>query len=138
MKDLHSQFLYPAHLQPMDEKIVLLVEDERPLGAAMLELLQLYDVNAVWADTGEKAISLIDDKDIGLVICDMNLPDLTGYDILSHVKNNSRTQQLPFVILTAFADEKDKKKGLESGATAYLAKPIPSKVLMETIRSLMN
>lgn len=69
-----------------------------------------------------------------LILLDAMLPDLSGYDVLAHLKHDARLQQVPVVMLTAKNNPMDRQKGLRSGLVAYLTKPFDPEKLLAVIK----
>jgi CheY-like chemotaxis protein len=89
------------------------------------------------ADTGTDALRLIREKEIDLVVLDVKLPDISGFEVCRNIRENPRTSDLPVLLLSAsFVDAISKVEGLEGGADAYLTEPVEPIVLMATINSL--
>ena len=83
---------------------------------------------------GEDGIRLISNvAPVDLIVCDINLPDITGHEILHFVKKNDRLFDIPFIFLSANTDEKNVRQGMNGGATDYMTKPFSSNELVKTI-----
>lgn len=117
---------------------ILVVEDEKYLLESITEMLSLNGYNVYSADTGNKAIKLLENEDVDFVVSDINLPDISGYDILKYAKSNIYKHKVPFVFLSAFADEVDIRKGMNEGADDYLTKPFKFQTLLDTIESRLK
>ncbi len=114
---------------------ILVVEDDRTL----LELLQYnlvrQDYQVVTATTGIQALELARNEKPDLVILDLMLPELDGYDVCRFLRRDS---SVPILILTARTEEMDKVMGLELGADDYVTKPFSLKELFARVRALLR
>lgn len=124
----------------MVKKNILIVEDEEDI----LELIKYnlskesYVVDGVLS--GEEAIKALKQKLIlpDLVILDLMLPGVDGFEVCKFLKNNPATQSTPIIMLTAKGEEPDIIVGLEVGADDYIAKPFSVKVLIARIRAILR
>jgi DNA-binding response OmpR family regulator len=116
----------------MKERI-LLIEDEIELQQNLKEILEYHGFIVVTADNGIEAVSLIKDQEVDLVLCDIMMPEMDGFQFLKIFRSNERNQQAPFIFLSAKVREEDKSKGLEEGADDYLTKPISARLLLNAI-----
>ena len=117
---------------------ILLVEDEIVLCQSLKTIIESLGVTVIDTITGQQALDALGQEHIDIVICDINLPDLSGYDILRQVKSIPEYVATPFILLTAFADEKDVAEGYTLGATAYITKPFSSRELMKMLSELID
>lgn len=116
----------------MKEKI-LLIEDEIELQQNLKEILEYHGFIVVTADNGIEAVSLIKDQEVGLVICDIMMPEMDGFQFLKIFRSKERYRRTPFIFLSAKVREEDKSKGLDEGADDYLTKPISARLLLNAI-----
>jgi CheY-like chemotaxis protein len=116
---------------------VLLIEDEKNLLESLVIIIEANGIECISAQNGSDGIALLHSglHSVDLILCDINLPDMSGYDILAVVKKDKTLYKIPFVFLTAYADEKDVRAGMNLGADDYLTKPVGAKELVEAIRS---
>ncbi|AJE03681.1 response regulator transcription factor [Geobacter pickeringii] len=121
----------------MNKKKILIVEDEESL--LKLESILLssrgYDVTGVL--DGIAALEQIDVVKPDLVILDIMLPEMDGFEVCRRIKANPATSHIPVVMLTAKKSGQDQKKGLDAGAAAYVTKPFKSARIMEIIQGLI-
>lgn len=120
---------------------MLLIEDDPGIARMIGTIFNIGKVAFVHADTGRKGLDLIAGDDIGLVICDIMLPDIIGYDILKQLRMAEVNQQIathvPFIFLTAFADPADVQRGLDAGADRYITKPFAAAELLNAVKGYM-
>lgn len=114
---------------------VLVIEDNVDLRSFLIQKLSNeYQVHVSdGLDAIETAFELIPD----FVICDLNLPDKSGYEICSALKQDVKTSHIPVIVLTALSDNQSYQKGMQAGADLYLTKPFTYSVLIHSIKSLL-
>ena len=120
-----------------DKTIVLVVEDNPDLREMIKEnLLDTYSVLA--AENGVKGFKLAEEYIPDLIISDIMMPEMDGYELTKKIKTNEKTNHIPVILLTAKAATKDKLTGLETGADDYLIKPFNEKELNIRVRNLIK
>jgi CheY-like chemotaxis protein len=130
-KDFHKTDIYRKHNFEMPSK-VLLVDDEREYIQTLSERLMMRDMGSAVAYDGESALQLIKDDDPEVIIVDLKMPGIDGFDVLRKVKENR--PEIEVIIVTGHVDEKDRQLCMDLGAFAYLQKPLDINVLSETIQ----
>jgi len=114
-------------------KNILLIEDNLEMRENTSEILELSSYNVITAENGkegvEKAMSLIPD----LIICDIMMPEMDGYEVLFLLSKNKITRDIPFVFLTAKSSKSDLRHGMNLGADDYLMKPFDDMELLKAI-----
>lgn len=113
-----------------ENKILLVDDDTKNLQVAMSIL---KDYNVIYAQSGEKALELLEKKQFDLILLDVVMPIMNGYDVCSIIKTNDKTRKIPVIFLTVKDDEKDIVKGFELGAVDYITKPFYSEVLLKRV-----
>jgi len=113
---------------------LLLVEDDVMLGEALEEALMTQHYVIDWSKTGEEAIQYIKAESYDVVILDLGLPTMSGYDVLKHVRQLGI--KVPIMILTARDAISDRVQGLDAGADDYLLKPFDVDELFARLRAL--
>lgn len=116
---------------------ILIIDDDKELCTLMQKCVDKEDFCAVIAHTGSEGIRLMEEnrRQCCLVILDVMLPDLDGFQVLQLIREISN---VPVLMLTAKSDEEDKVRGLKLGADDYLTKPFGLKELMARIHSLIR
>lgn len=117
---------------------ILLVEDEQSIAQNITEMLRIHRFEPVWAADGTTAVELVKQKPFDLIICDIELPDFDGYEILKKIKNDKVHYHTPFIFLTAYDGEEDKRKGFNEGADDYIVKPFSMKTLLGAIEAQLK
>ncbi len=115
---------------------ILLVEDEKPVASLVKRGLESDQYAVDVAYDGEQAQSLVDEADFDLVILDLALPKADGYEVLNHLR--TQKPSLPVLIMSGWAEAEDRMKGLDLGASDYLAKPFSFSELSARVRALLK
>ena len=115
---------------------ILVIEDEKPVASFLKKGLESDQYAVDVAYDGEQAQSLVDEADFDLVILDLLLPKVAGYEVLNHI--HSQKPSLPVLIISGCADVEDRVKGLDLGASDYLAKPFSLSELSARVRALLT
>ncbi len=115
---------------------VLLVEDDAGVAQSIELMLKVEDFNVYRTDLGEEGIDLGKIYDYDVILLDLNLPDICGYDVLRSLR--SARVASPVLILSGLASIEDKIKGLGLGADDYLAKPFHKDELIARIHALVR
>ncbi|HET6280768.1 MAG TPA: response regulator [Polyangia bacterium] len=115
---------HPADVQ-LGGRRVLLVDDDMRTVYALSATLRAKGVEVLTADTGITALAALNDRpDVELVLMDIMMPEMDGYEAIRRIRQDTRFRTLPIIALTAKAMKGDREKCLEAGATDYLSKPI--------------
>ena len=117
---------------------ILLIEDEDDLRFNIEEILQLNDFDVCTASNGVEGLALLHNNDFDLIISDIMMPMMDGYQVLEYVRANPRWANLPMVFLTAKVEQADLRRGMELGAEDYLYKPVMSKDLLNSIQTVLK
>jgi len=104
------------------EKIILVVEDDKFLRELMAQKLIKEGFKISEAVDGEEGLKKIKDKKPGLVLLDLILPGMDGFEVLAKMKEDPETSQTPVIILSNLGQREDVERGLKLGATDYLIK----------------
>jgi len=114
---------------------ILIVEDDEDTAEVVATLLADAGFNAVAVDRGSMALNEINAALPDLVLLDLNLPDISGIEILKHVRSHSF---LPMIVLSGFGKDRDRVQALEAGADDYLAKPFSPEELVARVKALLR
>ncbi len=120
-----------------EKDLVLVVEDNTEMQSYIQEQL-IDNFNVVLAKNGEDGIKKAFDSVPDLIITDVMMPIINGYDLTIKLKNDRRTSHIPIIMLTAKADEESKLKGLDLGVDDYLIKPFSKKELYARVGNLIK
>lgn len=116
-------------------KKLLVIEDEPEVRANIIELLEAEDFQVVGAENGFIGAIWAQEHVPDLIVCDVRMPELDGYDVLTALREDPLTATIPFIFLTANADRADMRRGMELGADDYLTKPFTRAELLGAIAS---
>ncbi len=120
----------------MAEERILIVEDERAVARGLEYGLTNEGFTVLWAKTGLQALDLARNRDPHLILLDIRLPDISGFDVCRQLRAEGLRQ--PILMLTARDEELDKVLGLELGADDYVVKPYSLRELTSRIRALLR
>ena len=114
---------------------VLLVEDEPAQREMLAYNIEAEGFDVITADNGEDGLILVDENDPDLIVLDWMMPQLSGIEVCRRLKSNSKTRQIPVIMLSARAEEVDRVRGLETGADDYVVKPYSVIELMARVKA---
>jgi CheY-like chemotaxis protein len=130
--------LYTSN-EALEGRCVLVVDDDIRNIFALSSILERQGMEVITASTGQEAIDrLAKSKDIALILMDIMMPDMDGYQTMREIRRNPRFRSLPIVALTAKAMKGDREKCLEAGASDYIAKPVHTDQLLATLRQWLH
>ena len=116
---------------------ILLVDDEPSMIMVVSKRLELAGFDVTTAINGQEALAKAHAGNPDLIVLDLMLPQLNGYEVCTMLKQDLQYKQIPIILLSAKSQEKDKRLGVECGADAYLTKPYKAEILLEQIQALL-
>ena len=120
----------------MDSIKILVADDESRMRKLVKDFLVRKDYQVIEACDGQEAIDIFfEQNDISLVILDVMMPKMDGWEVLKEIREYSKT---PVIMLTAKGDERDELKGFEVGADEYISKPFSPKILVARVDALLR
>lgn len=122
----------------MQKKRILVVEDEESLLKLETILLTVKGYEVVGVQTGNHALMKVCDEPFDLILLDIMLPDIDGFEVCSRLKKDPHSSSIPIVMLTAKKNPDDQQRGVACGASAYLTKPFKSAMIIEVIEKLLH
>ncbi|MBI3324661.1 MAG: response regulator [Candidatus Omnitrophica bacterium] len=117
---------------------ILLVDDEPSIVKMVGKRLEVEGYTVLLAMDGQDGLKKAQTESPDLVILDLMLPKLNGYEVCTMLKQDSRYQKTPVLMFSAKAQEKDEKLGLACGADAYVRKPFKAQELLDQIKELLR
>ncbi|MBD2034595.1 response regulator [Phormidium sp. FACHB-592] len=127
-------------LHPADAQITFLVVDDDPDNLLLVnyQLLQLLDCTVISAQDGQTALSLAETHQPSLILLDIMLPEMDGFEVARCLKQNPQTQAIPIIAVTAMARSLDHDLALASGCDDYVCKPYEIETLAAAIERNLN
>jgi diguanylate cyclase (GGDEF)-like protein len=120
------------------EKELILVVDDSPTNLAILNVVLREVYNVVTATNGPDALNLAASEEPDLIILDIMMPGMDGYEICDRLKANPFTKDIPVMFVTAMDQERQEAKGLAMGAVDYLAKPVSPPIVLARVRNQLE
>ncbi|HIE53018.1 MAG TPA: response regulator [Armatimonadetes bacterium] len=113
-----------------ESKKILVVDDEEHVVAAIKTNLEVEGYRVLPAYSGQEALELVGREKPDLIVLDVMMPEMDGWEVLDRLKAQEQTAEIPVVMLTALSQDEDIIRGWEGGAHAYLTKPFdPAKLV---------
>lgn len=119
-------------------RTVLIVDDSQTLRQMLLDLLQSDGIEVLLATNGLEAKEKLEANQPDLVITDLIMPQMNGYELCRWIKNEPKTQSIPVLICTTKSEEFDRYWGMKQGADAYITKPFHPKEMLKTVKQLLQ
>ncbi|HEY9184441.1 MAG TPA: response regulator [Salegentibacter sp.] len=116
-------------------KKVLLIEDDVTVRENTAEILELSDFEVVTASDGKQGVTRAKSELPDIIVCDIMMPEMDGYDVLTELSKTPATSGIPFIFLSAKTEHKDVRRGMDLGADDYLTKPFEESDLLSAIES---
>ena len=117
---------------------ILVIEDDGRVQDSITDLLETKNYNVLKAQNGKDGIQMAFDHKPDLILCDIMMGTLNGFSVLHSIREVQELQSTPFIFLSALAEQKYVKMGLEKGANKYLIKPFKSEELFLAISDLLT
>ena len=127
-------------IDSVDKAISVLVADDYAMTREMIRsiLKQLGFLNVTSVEDGKKALERLAAEKFDLIICDWNMPGMSGIELLRAVKKDPRFKEIPFLMLTAEAYRENVVEAVKAGVSDYISKPFTAQTLSEKIASVMK
>lgn len=117
---------------------ILIIEDEAPVRQNLVELLDAEGYFPIQASGGEEGVSLAWEMLPELILCDINMPKMDGFSVLSRLARDPATATIPFIFLTARTERRDLRRGMSLGADDYIMKPFTIDEVLVAIRARLE
>jgi two-component system KDP operon response regulator KdpE len=114
---------------------ILVVEDDPALRLALRTMIRSHDYEVVDVDNGEDAVEVASRGDIDLIVLDLGLPDVDGFEVLRRLRTFS---DIPVIVLTVHQEQQDKIRALDTGADDYVTKPFDTEELLARVRAALR
>jgi DNA-binding response OmpR family regulator len=117
---------------------ILIAEDERDIRELIIFTLEFGGFQVLSATNGEEAVELARQHRPDLIILDVRMPKMTGYEACRLLKSQEETRSIPVVFLSAKGQEAEIRQGMEAGADAYILKPFAPDELIQQVRAILD
>lgn len=119
-------------------KKVVLIEDSKSLAGALTGALELEGVQTVWADDGVQGVAAARKEKPDLILLDLMLPKLSGFEVCKMLKTNDLTWRIPVVIMSTLTDPESRDRAKEAGADYFIAKPYDLAATLAEIKKYLK
>lgn len=119
-------------------KKILVIEDDENIRESLVELLEMKSYEICSADNGSSGLQMALNEKPDMILCDVMMPGLTGYEVIESIRKDPYLVRTPFIFLSAKAMESDIQKGLQLGANNYLTKPFRASELFGLVEKHLN
>lgn len=120
------------------DKRILIVDDEPDLTRILTILFEAFGYQTQTATDGVQALSAARTDPPDLIVMDVMMPGLNGYEACAKLKKDPATARVPIIMLSAKAQQTDRLMGIDAGADAYLSKPFENALLLQKVRELIG
>ncbi len=120
-----------------NRQLVLVVDDE-PANLRVLNQLLNDTYKLVFAKSGQEALRLVEKELPNIILLDVMMPEMTGYEVCEQLKKNTKFKSIPIIFITALSDPTDEAKGLNLGAVDYISKPISPAVVKARVKTHLS
>lgn len=121
-----------------EKKKILIVEDEERIRKVINIIIRGENIEVDEAADGKEALDKIFNDDFDLVILDLMIPEIDGFDVLKQIREKEETRELPVVIVSARSSDKDILEGLKGGANYYIPKPFEPQELISSLELILG
>jgi len=121
-----------------DTKQLMLVDDDPNLILLVKDYLEFRGYQVITAENGREALELLEEQVPDLIICDVMMPEMDGYTLVQHIRENTATEWVPVLFLSAKGQSQDRVKGLNTGADVYIVKPFEPEELVAQVESSLK
>ena len=128
---------YKKFLKDPDSLEILVVEDSPTQALQLTSLLKEAGYQVLTAKDGAEALGKVNDSPPALVISDIMMPEMDGYELCRHIKAKPETKNIPVILITSLTEPEDIVKGLECGADNFVTKPYEEELLLSQVEYMM-
>jgi chemosensory pili system protein ChpA (sensor histidine kinase/response regulator) len=138
-----EQAISPTTVEPASKPVnqrplVMVVDDSITMRKVTSRVLEKHSIEVITAQDGLDAIERLHDRVPDLMLLDIEMPRMDGYELAQHVRSDARLRHVPIVMITSRAGQKHRKKARESGANAYLTKPYQETDLVAQVGEMLD
>ncbi len=122
-----------------DSNCSILIVDDEPINVALFSAqLKSASYSTICANSGEQALCMIEESRPDLILLDVMMPGMSGFEVAAELKSRSSTRNIPIIVITALDDRASRLRALESGAEEFLTKPVLKAELLMRVRNLLK
>ncbi len=114
---------------------LLIIEDEAGIRMTLSLMLKAEGFEVTAAENGRVGIEAARAKNPDLILCDLSMPEMSGFEVLEELRRDPAIAAIPFVFLTAHADSGNRRRGMDLGADDYLTKPFTRDELLKVVKA---
>ena len=119
-------------------KTALVIEDNPNNMMLICDILEFNKFAVIQAETGLSGFQVADDKQPDIIILDIQLPDISGYNVLEKIRANKNTEKIPVIAMSSYAMAGDKAKFIAAGCDSYVEKPIDASLIIKQIKKSLE
>lgn len=119
-------------------KTALIIEDNLEIRENTTEILELAGYSVITASNGKEGVDMAIAKKPDVILCDIMMPEMNGYDVIKQLKSNPKTSPIPFIYVTASAEKSEVKIAMDLGANGYVRKPFDVRELIDTMNKALK
>ena len=127
-----------ADPQPKERLLIMVVDDSITVRKVTTRLLERYGFDAVTAKDGVDAMSLLQDRIPDIMLLDIEMPRMDGFELARHIRNDERLRHIPITMITSRTGDKHRERAMQLGVNHYLGKPFQEHELLRTIHRLIG
>lgn len=116
---------------------IIVIEDESYILENIVELIRLEQHEVTGTDRGDEGLRLIREHKPDLVLLDILMPEINGYEVLEQIREDAAIQHIPVIVISAYADKDSIQKAMKAGANDYLVKPFDDDRLFDAIAAVL-
>jgi CheY-like chemotaxis protein len=120
------------------EKVILVVDDSATVRKFVAASLNMKGFRVITAGDGIEALERMPSEKFDLIITDLNMPDMDGYEFIRTLRETPEYQDVPIIVLSSMTDLKNKDLAMESGALAFLEKPLSTEAIQREVFRFIN
>jgi DNA-binding NarL/FixJ family response regulator len=133
-----SELFMIKEINTTDQRQLMLVDDDPNLILLVKDYLEFRGYRVMTAENGVQALELLAEEIPDLIICDVMMPEMDGYTLVEHIRENPATEWVPVLFLSAKGQSQDRVKGLNTGADVYIVKPFEPEELVAQVESSLK
>ncbi len=122
----------------MSKRKILVVDDDPTMVKLINVNLKLNNYSVIEATSGEQALDVLSEESLDLVVLDIMMPGVDGWEVLRRIRGSSETREMPVILVTAKTQDSDVIRGWELGADEYVIKPFNPLLLVEVIKMVLD